>query len=77
MRYFFDVSSDRLQTRDEEGCELASESLMQSEARRILAEIAEDEARFFTRATFTARVRDASGTPVYRAVLTLEGQPLQ
>lgn len=77
MRYFFDVSSDRLQTRDEEGCELATESLMQSEARRILAQIAEDEARFYTRATLTARVRDANGTPVYHAVLTLEGQPIQ
>lgn len=77
MRYFFDVSSDRLETRDEEGCELSSETQMQSEARRILAEIAEDEARFHARAVLTARVRDASGTPVYRAVLTLEGQPLQ
>ena len=77
MRYFFDVSSDRLETRDDEGCELANETLMQSEARRILAQIAEDEARFYPRATLTARVRDASGTPVYRAVLTLEGQALQ
>jgi hypothetical protein len=77
MRYFFDVSSDRLQTRDEEGCELANETLMQSEARRILAEIAEDEARFHSHAVFTARVRDAAGTPVYHAVLTLEGQKLQ
>ena len=44
---------------------------------RLHRAIAEDEARFYTRATLTARVRDASGTPVYRAVLTLEGQPLQ
>jgi hypothetical protein len=77
MRYFFDVSSDRLQTRDEEGCELSSESRMRSEARRLPAEIAEDEACFQDRATLTARVRDAAGKAVYQAVLTLEGRPLR
>jgi hypothetical protein len=50
---------------------------MQCEARRVLAQIAEDETRFSPRSILTARVRDSLGTPVYRVVLTLEGQSLQ
>jgi hypothetical protein len=77
MRYFIDVECERLKTRDEEGCELDSEAQMQCEARRVLAQIAEDETRFSARSVLTARVRDSAGTPVYRVVLTLEGQSLQ
>ncbi len=40
MRYFFDICSDGLQTYDREGSELSSETYMQREARRVLAEIA-------------------------------------
>src|SRR3954462_6982446 len=76
MRYFFDIRSENLETLDDEGCELASEQLMQDEARRILARIAADEARCSASALLTARVRDAEGRAVYRAVLTLEGRPL-
>ena len=77
MRYYIDVDTDKLQTRDEEGCELDNEAQMQCEARRVLAQIAEDETRFSPRSILTARVRDSFGTPVYRVVLTLEGQSLQ
>jgi hypothetical protein len=76
MRYFFDIQSEKQDTRDDEGCELASEKLMQDEARRILARIAEDETRFCPSSTLMARVRDAQGRAVYSAVLTLEGRPL-
>jgi hypothetical protein len=77
MRYFFDVGREKLEMLDEEGSEFFSEAQMQSEARRILAEAAEAEARTRQCAVLTARVRDGSGTPVYRVVLTLEGQRLQ
>ena len=77
MRYFFDVRSEQLETLDEEGVELENEQQMQREARRLLAQIAEDESRFQTASVLMARVRDQSGQPVYRAVLTLEGQRLQ
>src|SRR3954470_14578066 len=76
MRYFFDIKSEKQETLDEEGCELASEQLMQDEARRILARIAGDETRFSASSTLMARVRDAEGRAVYRAILTLEGRPL-
>ena len=77
MRYYFDVDTDQFQTRDDEGCELDNEAQMQCEARRVLARIAEDETRFAPRSILSARVRDSFGTPVYRVVLTLEGQSLQ
>jgi hypothetical protein len=77
MRYFFDLGRENLEMLDAEGSEFASEAQMQSEARRILAEAAESEARTRQSAVLTARVRDGSGTPVYRVVLTLEGQRLQ
>lgn len=77
MRYFFDVKTEKLETLDEEGCELDSEIQMQTEARRILARIAEDETRVCPSSTLMARVRDAQGRAVYSAVLTLEGRPLQ
>ncbi len=77
MRYYFDIHSERLETTDEEGVELDSEQQMQREARRILAEIAEDECRFQQTSVLMARVRDQAGCPVYRAVLTLDGQRLQ
>jgi len=76
IRYFFDIGSDRLETLDEEGCELDSEAQMQIEARRVLTQVADDEARFTARSVLTARVRDSYGTPVYRVTLTLEGQRL-
>jgi hypothetical protein len=77
MRYFFDLGHEKLETLDAEGSEFASEAQMQGEARRILAEAAEAEARIRQSAILTARVRDGSGNPVYRVVLTLEGQRLQ
>ena len=77
MRYFFDVGRDNLEMLDAEGSEFSSEAQMQCEARRILAEAAEAEARTRQSAVLTARVRDGAGTPVYRVVLTLEGQRLQ
>ena len=77
MRYFFDIKSDRAETLDEEGCELETEAQMQREARRILAELAEDETRFSPSSVLMTRVRNSQGRPVYRAVLTLEGQALQ
>jgi len=77
MRYFFDIRSDQLETRDEVGIELENEAQAHREARRLLAEIAEDELRVSQCAMLTARVRDQSGQPIYRAVLTLEGARLQ
>jgi hypothetical protein len=76
MRYFFDIRDGSVETRDEEGCELETEIEMQRAARRILAEIAGDEARIAPSSQLMARVRNSHGETVYRAVLTLEGQPL-
>jgi hypothetical protein len=77
MRYFFDLGREQLEMLDPEGAEFFSEAQMQSEARRILAEAVEAEARTSQRSVLMARVRDDAGTPVYRVVLTLEGQSLQ
>ena len=75
MRYFFDILSDRMETLDEEGCELESETQMRQEATRLLAEIVAAEAPYGI-ARLTARVRDGSGRQVYRTVLSIEGQRL-
>lgn len=77
MRYFFDIRGEQVETRDEEGVELENEAQAQREARRLLAEIAEDETRFCASSVLMARVRDQSGQSIYRAVLTLEGARLQ
>ena len=77
MRYFFDIKGERVETRDEEGVELDNEQQAQREARRLLAEIAEGETRFASSSMLMAKVRDQSGQPIYRAVLTIEGARLQ
>ena len=77
MRYFFDIKGERVETRDEEGVELDNEQQAQREARRLLAEIAEDESRFTSSSVLLAKVRDQSGRSIYRAMLTLEGARLQ
>ena len=76
MRYFFDILSDRLETVDEEGCELESDAQMQAEATRLLADIVVAEAPYGI-ARLTARVRDGQGRQVYRTVLSIEGQRVQ
>ena len=76
MRYFFDILSDRLETVDEEGCELESDAQMRIEATRLLADIVAAEALYGI-ARLTARVRDSKGQQVYRTVLSIEGQRLQ
>jgi hypothetical protein len=76
MRYFFDILSDRLETVDEEGCELDSDAQMRVEATRLLADIVAAEAPYGI-ARLTARVRDSKGRQVYRTVLSIEGQRLQ
>ena len=77
MRYFFDIRGEQVETRYEAGMELENEAQAQREARRLLAEIAEDETRFQASSVLMARVRDQSGQPIYRAVLTLEGAQMQ
>ena len=77
MRYFFDILSDRLETLDEEGCDLQNDIEMQKEAVRLLAEIASDEAPYGNPPVLTARVRDMNGRQIYRAVLSIEAQRLQ
>jgi len=76
MRYFFDILSDRMETVDEEGCELESDAQMRIEATRLLADIVAAEAPYGI-ARLTARVRDGKGQQVYRTVLSIEGQRLQ
>ncbi len=77
MRYFFDVLSDNHEIIDEEGSELQSDAQMQLEATRLLAGIASNEALYGGGPPLLTRVRDINGTPIYRAVLTIEGQRLQ
>lgn len=77
MRYFFDVLSGCHEIIDEEGCDLSSDAQMRQEATRLLAQIASDEAPFGGFPALMTRVRDMSGTAIYRAVLTIEGQTLQ
>jgi len=76
MRYFFDILSDRLETVDEEGVELQSDTQMRQEAARLLAEIVAAEAPYGM-ARLTARVRDGNGRQVFRTVLSIEGQRVQ
>lgn len=76
MRYFFDILSDRLETVDEEGCELESDAQMRAEATRLLADIVAAEAPYGI-ARVTARVRNCQGRQVYRTVLSIEGQRVQ
>ena len=77
MRYFFDIQGERSEIRDDEGLELDHEQQAQREARRLLAQIAEDETRFTATSVLMAKVRDQAGRPIYRAMLTLEGARLQ
>lgn len=60
MRYFFGILSDRMETLDEEGCELESGAQMRQEATRLLADIVSAEAPYGI-ARLTARVRDGNG----------------
>ncbi len=77
MRYFFDIQGERNDIRDEEGLELDNEQQAHREARRLLAQIAEDESRFCATAVLMAKVRDQAGRPIYQAMLTLEGARVQ
>jgi hypothetical protein len=77
MRYFFDILSDRLETVDEEGCDLQNDGEMRKEAVRLLAQVVSDEAPYGNPPLLTARVRDMSGRQIYRAVLSIEGQRVQ
>ena len=76
MRYYFDLICGQNETVDDEGCDL-SEAEMQKQAVRLLAEIASDEAPTGNPPALTARVRDAQGNAIYRAVLHIEGARLQ
>ena len=78
MRYFFDIVSftGGQATIDQEGCDLDTESEMRKEAIRLLAQVASDEAPYGNSPAISTLVRDNNG-PVYRAVLTVEGQTLQ
>ncbi|MBV9550465.1 MAG: hypothetical protein JO256_12425 [Alphaproteobacteria bacterium] len=77
MRYYFDIQSERLNSVDHEGCELADDQQMRRETARLLAQIAFDELPYAQYPALSARVRDAEGRTVYCAVLRLEGARLQ
>ena len=77
MRYYFDILSERQNSVDEKGCELADEQQMRRETARLLAEIAFDELPYARDPALCARVRDATGRTVYCATLRLDSATLQ
>ncbi|MBM0207543.1 hypothetical protein JNW90_34625 [Micromonospora sp. STR1s_5] len=74
-RYFFDIDDGDLFTQDEAGVELPSAEQARAQAVSVLPEIAREVLRAESEGCeFVVRVRDASGTEVYRARLSFRGE---
>lgn len=76
-RFFIDTDDGDRLDRDEEGYDLSDSAAARIEAIGALPDLARSQIPDGDRRTFTVRVRDADGTPVYEATLTLEGRWLE
>lgn len=73
-RFFIDTDDGDRLDRDEEGYDLSDSAAARIEAIGALPDLARSQIPDGDRRTFTVRVRDADGTLVYEATLTLEGR---
>lgn len=71
--YYIDTDDDVLSVRDEAGFEFADAAAARDMAHRVLPEMAQHKIPDRDHRTFTANVRDQSGTILYVATLTLSG----
>lgn len=71
MRHFFDISSERSETRDTDGIELPDMTRVIHEAKRVLTRVAADEPLLASRLNLAVVVRDETGTEKFRLELTL------
>lgn len=72
-RYYIDTDDDAFLVRDEEGQDLADAAAARDLVQRVLPEMAQLKMPDGDHRTFTANVRDESGTILYAATLTLTG----
>lgn len=72
--YYFDIDNGARSTRDDTGLECANRDQIRSHAIGTLAEIANAELPDGDDVDFVVRVRDETGTQVFRAWLALHSE---
>ncbi|WP_342154349.1 DUF6894 family protein [Methylorubrum sp. SB2] len=73
-RYYFDTDDGDFRHYDETGQDMPDAEAARRAAHGVLPEMARDKLLDGDRHTFSARIRDASGTVLYSAELNLVGE---
>jgi hypothetical protein len=71
MKYYFDISTARLVTTDDVGCEFDSDEAAKSEAVRALMEVALQEASS-NDCSFLVKVRNEGDEKIFQAAVNLK-----